>query len=138
MISSLAWLVFIVAGLWALKFLNAVLQSAFISLLMNSALNNLHWFFVASLATGYLEYFSRKFPPSGLALWPFSSAIGATFSAWILAWIFRAVGTMSSVDALVQIGTLLRANLLFVFIFFLAFGFISVAGRKRPNSFSCG
>lgn len=130
LIGTAIWVVFIIIGLWILKFANAAFQSTFVTLLINAVAANLQWFLVVSLAIGYIDFFSRKFQPAGLWLFPLSNAIGATFSAWIVAWIFRTIGTLAGVPVLTDIGVLIRANLLIVFAVFLALGALMVEGRR--------
>lgn len=130
LIGSAVWMIFIVIGLWALKLVNIVFQSAFIALLANAVMNNLQWFLAVSLITGYLDFFFRKFQPAGLYLFPVSNAVGATFSAWIAAWIFRTIGAMANVPVLFDIGAALRANLLIVFAIFLVLGALMIEGRR--------
>lgn len=130
LIGSAIWMVFIVLMLWALKLANIIFQSAFISLLVNSVATNLQWFLVFSLVIGYIDFFARRFQPAGIWLFPVSNAVGATFSAWIVAWIFRAVGTLAGVQILFDMGALLRANLLVVFAVFLALGALMLESRR--------
>ena len=130
LIGSAIWIVFIIIGLWLLKFANAAFQSTFVALLINAVAANLQWFLAVSLAIGYIDFFSRKFQPAGLWLFPLSNAIGATFSAWIVAWIFRTIGTLAGVPILTDIGVAIRANLLIVFAVFLALGALMVEGRR--------
>lgn len=129
LIGSAVWIIFIVLGMWILKFANLVLQSAFVTLLVNSVIANLQWFFIASLIIGYLDFFAKKFQPAGIYLFPFMNATGATFSAWIVSWIFRAIGTMAGIAFLTDIGVALRANLAIVFAVFLVLGALAIENR---------
>ncbi len=129
LIGSTVWIIFIVIGMWLLKFANVVLQSAFLTLLINSVIANLQWFFIASLAIGYLDFFAKKFQPAGIYLFPFMNATGATFSSWIVAWIFRTVGAMAGIAFLTDIGVALRANLAIVFAIFLVLGALAIESR---------
>lgn len=134
-IGSMIWLVVIIAGLWALSFANAVLQSQFISLLIGAVGRNLHWFFAVSLITGYLDFLSRKFPPAFPITWPASNAVGITFSAWIISWLFRTIGAMANVAVLSQIGIFLKENLAGIFVLFFAMGLLLVLAKVITRRF---
>ena len=135
---SVAWLVMIIAGLWALKAANVALQSGFISLMIAAVSSNLHWFFAVSLLTGYLDFFARKFPPCTWIFRPVSSAVGTTFAAWIIAWVFRVLGAQPGAGFLSQLGVLLRENLLPIFAIVLALGMILALARKAFRGCCCG
>ncbi|MFA6489184.1 MAG: hypothetical protein WCT52_00720 [Candidatus Micrarchaeia archaeon] len=132
-IGTAVWMAMIVIGLWILKIMNMALQSALVTMLVGAVLNNLQWFLAFSLAIGYLDFFSRRFQPAGIYLFPFSNALGATFSAWIVAWIFRAIGTMAGVSILFDIGMALRANLLIVFAVFLVLGALAIDAHMKSR-----
>jgi|GEM_PF-1202933 len=124
-------LVFIL--MWVLKIVNVVFQSALVSLMFNSVMANLQWFFAAFLAIGYLGYFSRFSLRAALVLQPFSSAVGTTFFAWMAAWLLRAVGTMAGIGFLSQAGNALGGNLPTIFFIFLALGFVASAMRAEQS-----
>jgi hypothetical protein len=130
-IGTAIWIIMIVIGVWALKLANMALQSAFLSLMASAVLSNLQWFFVFSLVIGYIDFFSKKFQPAGIYLFPFSNAFGAAFSAWIVAWIFRTIGLLAGASVLFDIGVALRANLLIVFAVFLVLGALAIDARMR-------
>ena len=130
-IGTVIWMAMIVIGIWALKLANLALQSQFVTLLVFAVVNNLQWFLAFSLLIGYIDFFAKKFQPAGIYLFPFSNAFGATFSAWIVAWIFRTVGALAGVGFLFDAGVALRANLLIVFAAFLVLGAIAIETRMR-------
>jgi hypothetical protein len=125
-LGSIIGIVLIIFGLWALKFINILFQSALIALFISSVSANLHYFFAFSLFAGFCEYFIRRSYFSYLILWPISTAASFAFSAWVLAWIFRAIGTFSNASMLYGVGAFLRLNLAGIFLAALALGFIFV------------
>jgi len=124
-------LLFVVISVWALRFINAGVQSEFISLMASAIAANIWVFFAFSLAMGYLDFLVKRSPLAYMALSPVSNSLGITFSAWIIAWVFRTIGSLASVGLLSQFGTLLRANLPVVFVAFLAIGYISMWAMRR-------
>ena len=132
LIGSAIMLVFLIIALWVLKFANAAIQSQFISLLISATAANIWVFFAFSIVMGYLDFIIKRSPFAYMTLWPAQNGLAVTFAAWVIAWIFKTVGFLASVDFLLQIGSLLRANLAWVFVFFLALGYLTVfvAGRR--------
>lgn len=134
---SIIGIIFILFGVWALDFFNATLHSAFISMLTSAVLNNLQWFLAFSLFVGYASFFARAIPPSRWVLRPAKTGAEFSFAAWILAWVLRAIGIFSGPAALVQVGILLRSNLVLIFLFGAILGFIGLMMRRAFWD-SCG
>jgi len=124
-------LAFTILSLWILKLANVAIQSQLASMIISAVSANIWVFFAFSLATGYLDFLSKRSVISFMALTPISSAGSITFSAWILAWLFRAIGGLASVQFLSDAGIVLRQNLIPVFVLFLALGYASILASRR-------
>jgi len=124
-------LLFLIISLWILKLTNLAIQSQLVSMIISAASANIWVFFAFSLAMGYLDFLSKRSVVSFMALTPISSAGSITFSAWILAWLFRAIGSLASVQLLSEAGIALRQNLLPVFVMFLALGYAFILVSRR-------
>lgn len=130
------FLIILVALLWALKFANMVLQSATITILMESVINNLQWFFLFSIFVGYCDYFTQRTYAGYIVLWPIANAARVAFTVWILAWIFRVAGAALGSGLLFEVGVAARSSLAEIAAVFLVLGYAYVAAmafllRKR-------
>ena len=124
-------IVFIVVALWVMRFVNAGIQSGFVSLMVGAVASTIWVFFAFALVMGYLDYLTKRSPMAYMVLWPVSNSLGITFFAWIASWVLRTIGELSSVAVLSQAGGVLRQNLLPVFIAFAAIGYISLWMVRR-------
>ncbi|MFA6214407.1 MAG: hypothetical protein WC717_03975 [Candidatus Micrarchaeia archaeon] len=129
LIGALVSLAFTVALLWIAKLVNVILQSGFISLMIGAADRNIAWFFIVPLVVGYCQHLAKKSHAGYLVFLPIGNAASTTFSLWMLAWVFKTVGALSSVPLLFQIGVLLRENLAPIFALVLILGYLSAASR---------
>jgi hypothetical protein len=125
--ASLLGIVVIIIGIFSLKLVNVLFQSALISLFISSVSANLHWFFIFSLFMGYCDFFIRRSYFFYMLLSPAGNAASFTFACWIIAWIIKVVGLFAGIAVLGQIAALMRANLLAIFAAILAIGYFSVA-----------
>ena len=133
LLGSIVWMVFLIAGLWVLKAANTVLVSGFITLMIGAVVANLQWFFAVSLFLGYCDYFMKTFQEIAFAVWPLSSSVAFTFSVWIVAWIFRVIGSSAGVGVLSGFGFWLRANLILIFaaVLVLDYAMVALWGMRR-------
>lgn len=130
LIGSVIWVIMIIVGLWVLRAANFVLMSGFISLLISAVSANLQWFFAVSLFLGYCDFAMRRAAGAFWFIWPVSNAVSFTFSVWIVAWVFRVIGSSAGAGALAGIGVFLRQNLLPVFLLVLALGYLLLGVRR--------
>jgi hypothetical protein len=123
--------------LWIVKFINVIFQSEFFTLMIGAVDRNIAWFFIVPLVIGYCQHFSKRFYAGYLVCMPIGNAAGFTFSMWIVAWVFRAIGTLANVGFLFQIGAGVRENLFLIFALVLLMGYVAVArmhlARGRAN-----
>ena len=131
LVGAVFGIVFIVVALWVMRFVNAGIQSEFVSLMIGAAASTIWVFFAFALVMGYLDYLTKRSPMAYVVLWPVSNSLGITFFAWIAAWILRTIGELASVAMLGQAGMVLRQNLLPVFVVFAAIGYISLWMVRR-------
>lgn len=132
LIGAALGILFIVLGLWLLKFANMLLLSPLIALFMGAVARDLPLFFGFFLFTGYCGYFARNFPFTANVLLPAAGAAGFTFTIWALAWVFNTLGAIYSVPLLLQAGTLMRGYLLPIFVLVLALGILTAyLGYRR-------
>ncbi|MCX6771940.1 MAG: hypothetical protein NTX79_07845 [Candidatus Micrarchaeota archaeon] len=134
LIGAVVSLIVTIICLWIVRLVNIVLQSQLAALMIEAVDWNIAWFFVVPLVIGYCQYFARRFYAGYLVCMPIGNAAGFAFSTWIIAWVFRAVGTLSSIAFLYQIGAGLRENLLLIFALVLLLGYVSVARMHLARS----
>ncbi|MCL6089306.1 MAG: hypothetical protein M1530_04070, partial [Candidatus Marsarchaeota archaeon] len=112
-------------------FVNAGIQSAFLSMMAGAVAASMWVFFAFALIMGYFDFLIRRHPMAYLVLWPLSNSLGITFSAWIISWVLRTVGQLASAGLLAQAGVLLRENLLPLFAAFAVMGYLSLWMMRR-------
>ncbi len=131
LIGAVISLLITLACVWLLQFVNVMLQSELLTLMVAAVYRNITLFFAVPLVIGYCQYFARRFYVGFALLWPVGNAVGFAFSMWILAWLLRTIGMFANVLLLSQIGCFLRENLLPIFVLVLALGYLTVLARRR-------
>lgn len=111
---------------WILEFINIAFQSKLLTIFASAAKANLHWVFAFFLASGCIGFASKRHPRFAIWLFPLSTALGASFSAWILSWLAKTIGLLSGIGFLFEAGSFVKSNLLAVFAVFLALGALSL------------
>ena len=120
--------------LWIVRFANVVFQSDFLALMIGAVDRNIAWFLIVPLVIGYCQYVAKRFYAGYLLCMPVGNAAGFTFTVWIVAWVFRAVGSLTNAPFLFQVGAGVRENLFLIFALMLLLGYISVARMHLARS----
>lgn len=133
LIGSIISIIILIAILWGLKFVNAILQSVFITQVIGAIDANVIWFFAFFLFTSYAKFLMMRSRSAYYLFHPLSEAVSTTFVAWILGWLMNYVGAAIAVPLISQIGLLISASLLYIFAFVLVLNYIGLifeSGRR--------
>jgi len=130
LIKSVFGIIGIVILVWILKFINMPLGNNFISALSNFLLNNLQWFFVASLIFGYNRYFSWRFKKTYWLVAPITTSISIVITLWIAILIINFLNTFINLTALTYASDILYAIMFILFILFIGIGYLTLIAKK--------
>jgi|SRR3989344_6078663 len=131
LIGSIISIVVLIAILWALKFLNVMLQSLFITQFIDAVTANIIWIFGFFLFTSYAKFLMMRSRSAYYVFHPLSEAVSTTFVAWVLGWLLRYAGEAISVPLISTIGSALSASLVYIFAFVLILNYAALLFSKR-------
>ena len=125
LVGAAASLVLTIICLWAVKLVNFIFQSEFLTLMIGAADRNILLFLAVPLVVGYCQHFAKRFYAGYIVFMPIGNAVGFTFSMLTAAWVIRTIGTLANVAFLFQIGAGVRENLALIFALVLLAGYVS-------------
>ena len=131
LIGSIISIVVLIAILWALKFLNVMLQSLFITQFIDAVTSNIAWIFGFFLFTAYAKFLMMRSRSAYYVFHPLSEAVSTTFVAWVLGWLLKYAGEAMAVPLISTIGAVLSASLVYVFAFVLILNYVGLVFEKR-------
>jgi uncharacterized membrane protein len=130
LIKSIFGIIGLVILVWILKFINLPLGNSFISGLSNFLLNNLHWFFVASIFFGYNRYFSWRFKKNYWIVAPVTTSICIVIALWIAILLLNFLNTFIAISTLAYASNILYAAMFIIFIIFIVLGYLTIIIKK--------
>jgi len=130
LIGSIIGLVFLVIGVFVLKFFNFFLGSSFVSAITDFLFTNLGLFFAIFLFSSYNEYFSKKHWENYWIVTPITTGISLVIAFWIIAAAITLINTVPKFTILSTIANFISANLLTIFVVVFVIGYVVVVVRK--------
>jgi len=131
LIGSIISIVVLIAILWALKFVNVMLQSLFITQFIEAVTANIIWIFGFFLFTAYAKFLMMRSKSAYYVFHPISEAVSTTFVAWVLGWLLKYAGDAMAVPLISMIGAALSASLAYIFAFVLILNYVGLLFHRN-------
>jgi phage shock protein PspC (stress-responsive transcriptional regulator) len=137
LISSIIGMMVFAVVVWILRLVNLAINNSLIYNIHSFLFTNIGWFFLIFIFFSYSSYFSREYASGYMLFSPIIVSIGITIGFWIAMHAINIVNFYVVNSVLSAIVVYIRANLLWIFGFFVFVGYVVLLAKIALGECCC-